>query len=472
MNRISQSPANNLLRKLPGVDVLLQRSQDLVARWGHEQVSQGLRHELSHLRDQLKTGDLVEVDASSIVAAVAAALELASGASLKPVLNLTGTVLHTNLGRASLPPQAVQAAAEAASQSSNLEFDLSTGKRGDRESHIESLVCELTGAEAATAVNNNAAAVLLILNTLALGRQVPVSRGELVEIGGSFRIPEVMQRSGCTLVEVGATNRTHLKDYRSAINANTALLMKVHASNYSIEGFTTAVAEADIASLARECDIPFVIDLGSGNLLDFPALGLPHEPTVADAIESGADLVSFSGDKLLGGPQGGIIAGKRELIELIKHNPLKRALRLDKMTLAALESVLRLYRNPVTLTQHLPGLRQLTRAIADIEAMAARVVGPLAQAISQDYEVSVREGFSQIGSGAMPAETIATVCLHIQSSSQSDTALRRLAAAFRQLPLPVIGRMNNGALIFDLRTLEDDSQFLEQLPRLGALLNC
>ena len=472
MNPISQSPANNLLRKLPGVDVLLQRSPDLVARWGHEQVSQGLRRELSHLREQLQSGELVEVDASVIVATVAAELELANGPSLKPVLNLTGTVLHTNLGRASLPPQAVQAAAEAASQNSNLEFDLNTGKRGDRESHIENLVCELTGAEAATAVNNNAAAVLLILNTLALGREVPVSRGELVEIGGSFRIPEVMQRSGCTLIEVGATNRTHLKDYRSAINANTALLMKVHASNYSIEGFTTAVAEADIASLARECDIPFVIDLGSGNLLDFPALGLPHEPTVADAIESGADLVSFSGDKLLGGPQAGIIAGKRDLIELIKHNPLKRALRLDKMTLAALESVLRLYRNPSTLTQHLPGLRQLTRTIADIEAMAGRVVGPLAQAVSQDYEVSVREGFSQIGSGAMPAETIATACLHIQSSSQSDTALRRLAAAFRELPLPVIGRMSNGALIFDLRTLENESQFVEQLPRLGALLNC
>ncbi len=472
MNHISQSPANDLLRKLPGVDALLQHSQHLLARWGHAQVSQALRHELSHLRDQLQSGGLVEVDASAIVATVAAELELVNGPSLKPVLNLTGTVLHTNLGRASLPPQAVEAAALAASQTSNLEFDLSTGKRGDRESHIESLVCELTGAEAATAVNNNAAAVLLILNTLALGREVPVSRGELVEIGGSFRIPEVMQRSGCTLVEVGATNRTHLKDYRGAINSNTALLMKVHASNYSIEGFTSAVAEADIAALARECGLPFVIDLGSGNLLDFPALGLPHEPTVADAIDSGADLVSFSGDKLLGGPQAGIIAGKRDLIEQIKSNPLKRALRLDKMTLAALEAVLRLYQNPATLTQHLPGLRQLTRPPADIEAMAARVTGPLTDAVSPGYEVSVCGGFSQIGSGAMPVETIATTCLHIQPRSQSDSALRRLAAAFRELPLPVIGRLSNGVLIFDLRTLEDELQFVEQLPCLGALLNC
>lgn len=472
MSHISQSPANNHLRKLPGVDALLQQSQNLVARWGHAQVSGGLRRELSHLRDQLQSGDLVEVDAVAIVATVAAELELANGPSLKPVLNLTGTVLHTNLGRASLPRQAVEAAALAASQTSNLEFDLNTGKRGDRESHIESLVCELTGAEAATAVNNNAAAVLLILNTLAQGREVPVSRGELVEIGGSFRIPEVMQRSGCTLVEVGATNRTHLKDYRSAINANTALLMKVHASNYSIEGFTSAAAEADIASLARECELPFVIDLGSGNLLDFTALGLPHEPTVADAIECGADLVSFSGDKLLGGPQAGIIAGKRDLIEQIKQNPLKRALRLDKMTLAALEAVLRLYRNPVTLTQHLPGLRQLTRCTADIEAMAARIVTPLADVISPHYEVSVRGGFSQIGSGAMPVETIATTCFYIQPSSPSDSALRRLAAAFRELPLPVIGRLSNGALIFDLRTLEDESQFLQQLTCLGVLLNC
>jgi L-seryl-tRNA(Ser) seleniumtransferase len=472
MSHISQSPANNLRRTLPGVDALLQRSQDLVARWGHAQVSQGLRRELSHLRDLLQRGDLVEVDATTIVATVAAELELANGPSLKPVLNLTGTVLHTNLGRASLPPQAVEAAALAASQTSNLEFDLSTGKRGDRESHIESLVCELTGAEAATAVNNNAAAVLLILNTLALGREVPVSRGELVEIGGSFRIPEVMQRSGCALVEVGATNRTHLKDYRGAINTHTALLMKVHASNYSIEGFTSVVPEADIAALAREFKLPFVIDLGSGNLLDFPALGLPHEPTVADAIKSGADLVSFSGDKLLGGPQAGIIAGKRNLIEQIKHNPLKRALRLDKMTLAALEAVLRLYLNPATLTQHLPGLRQLTRSTADIEAMAARLVAPLAEVISPHYKVSMRGGFSQIGSGAMPVETIATTCLYIQPSLQSDAALRRLGAAFRELPLPVIGRMSNGALIFDLRTLEEDAQFLEQLPRLGTLLNC
>lgn len=472
MDSISQSPANNLLRTLPGVDVLLQRSQDLVARWGHAQVSQGLRSELSHLRDQLQKGDVVEVDASAIVETVAAELESLNGPSLKPVLNLTGTVLHTNLGRASLPPQAVQAAALAASQSSNLEFDLSTGKRGDRESHIESLVCELTGAEAATAVNNNAAAVLLILNTLALGREVPVSRGELVEIGGSFRIPEVMQRSGCTLVEIGATNRTHLKDYRSAVNANTALLMKVHASNYSIEGFTSAVPEADIASLARECELPFVIDLGSGNLLDFAALGLPHEPTVADAIDSGADLVSFSGDKLLGGPQAGIIAGKRVLIDQIKQNPLKRALRLDKMTLAALEAVLRLYRNPATLAQHLPGLRQLTRPTADIEMMAARIVTPLAGVVAPHYEVSIRGGFSQIGSGAMPVETLATTCLHLHPSSQSDSALRRLAAAFRELPLPVIGRLKNGALILDLRTLEDELQFLQQLPRLRVLLHC
>ena len=361
---------------MPGVDSLLRQCPELVARWGHEQVLAALRAELEKLRHSLRAGELLEVEANNIKLAVLASLEKENNPSLRPVLNLTGTVLHTNLGRACLPEEAINAVVAAARYPSNLEIDLETGKRGDRDSHIEALVCELTGAEAATAVNNNAAAVLLVLNTLALAREVPVSRGELVEIGGSFRIPEVMQRSGCTLVEIGATNRTHLKDYRAAINSNTAALMKVHTSNYKIEGFTAAVAEVDLAALAHEHQLPLVIDLGSGNLVDFPALGLPQESTVADAIASGADLVTFSGDKLLGGPQAGILAGRADLIERIKQNPLKRALRLDKMTLAALEAVLRLYRNPDMLIQSMPGLRQLTRTTDDIQALAMNLLTP------------------------------------------------------------------------------------------------
>ncbi len=466
MEELTQSPEGNAYRQLPGVDALLQRSQHLIQRWGHDRVKIGLQRELGRLRQLLQAGDRVQPDATTIVSKVQTALEEQSTSSFIPVLNLTGTVLHTNLGRAILPPEAVEAVVAAAKYPGNLEFDLEQGKRGDRESHIESLICELTGAEAATAVNNNAAAVLLMLNTLALGGEVPVSRGELVEIGGSFRIPEVMARSGCTLVEVGATNRTHLKDFAVAVNANTAVLMKVHASNYSIEGFTTEVINPDLAALAHKHNLPFIVDLGSGNLVDFAALGLPAEPTVAQAIASGADLVSFSGDKLLGGPQAGIIVGRRDLIEQLKQNPLKRALRLDKMTLAALEAVLRLYQNPEALVERLPTLRYLTQATSAITAMANKLFGPLQEVLSPHYKVEVSPGFSQIGSGAMPVETLPTVCIRIVPQLEDDVALRRLASAFRALPLPVIGRLNNGALVFDLRCLEDDAEFIAQLPRL------
>ncbi len=470
MTNNTQSSGGDIYRQLPGIDTLLKRSSELLGRWGHKQVSNAFRRELDSLRLGLQNGENVGIEIDSIKSAVVAKLEEANRPSLRPVLNLTGTVLHTNLGRASLPKKAVEAVVAAATQPSNLEFNLETGKRGDRESHIEALICELTGAEAATAVNNNAAAVLLVLNTLALAKEVPVSRGELVEIGGSFRIPEVMQRSGCTLVEVGATNRTHLRDYKAAINSNTALLMKVHTSNYRIEGFTTAVAETELAGLASAHRLPFVIDLGSGSLVDFSALGLPNEPTVADAISGGADIVTFSGDKLLGGPQAGVIAGRRDLIEQIKQNPLKRALRLDKMTLAALASVLGLYRNPDTLVQNIPALRQLTRSVDVLEQQANRLLTPLQETLTPEYTVQVAKGFSQIGSGAMPEESIPTLCLHIKPTLEGDARLRALAKAFRVLPLPVLGRINNGALIFDLRCLEDESVFLNQLPALGAAL--
>lgn len=431
-----------------------------VSRWGHQQVTAILRVLLAELREKISAGTQPASDIESLRGELCRRLEAGEAASLVPVLNLTGTVVHTNLGRSSLPAEALAAVVATASQPSNLEFDLASGKRGKRECHVESLLCELTGAAAATAVNNNAAAVLLVLNTLALGREVPVSRGELVEIGGSFRIPEVMQRAGCKLVEVGATNRTHLHDYERAIGPDTALLMKAHTSNYRVEGFTSAVDERQLAVLAGQHDIPLVSDLGSGCLVDFSALGLPAEPTAAQMLADGVDLITFSGDKLLGGPQAGIIAGSRELIDAINANPLKRALRLDKMTLAALAEVLKLYRNPDTLAQHLPTLRHLTRTLADIQAQAQRLLPAMAATLCE-FELDVVESMSQIGSGALPVENIPSAAVRIRPDPSVDIAV--LAAQFRELPVPIIGRLQKGALLLDLRCLEDESAFLSQL---------
>lgn len=456
-------PIENPHRRIPSVDALLQQIPHPLARWGHQQVTIALREELAEIRAQISRGEAPATDAESIYQKASARLARSNSPSLKPVINLSGTVLHTNLGRASLPQEALDAVAAVAAAPSNLEFDLESGVRGDRESHIEALVCELTGAEAATAVNNNAAAVLLVLNTLAMNREVPVSRGELVEIGGSFRIPEVMQRASCTLVEVGATNRTHLKDFAKVINSNTALLMKVHTSNYQVEGFTSAVPEAELAQLAQEHQIPLVIDLGSGSLVDFGKLGLPPEPTAAEAIAQGADLITFSGDKLLGGPQAGLIAGRKDLIQQIKTNPLKRALRLDKMTLAALAEVLKLYRDPDSLLQRLPTLRQLTRPRDDIAAQAERLLPAVKNALAPAFSVVLADCSSQIGSGALPVQTLPSTALKITPCSGADADARQLAQALRLLPLPVIGRLHKTSIWLDLRCLEQEQAFIEQL---------
>jgi L-seryl-tRNA(Ser) seleniumtransferase len=455
-------------RELPSIDAMLQEMDAERERWGHTPVTKALRACISGLRAEIARGRKPDLSTQAVRHSVTQMLESDNRSTLTTVINLSGTVLHTNLGRASLPDTAIEAIVKVASSPSNLEFDLVSGKRGDRESHVEALICEATGAEAATAVNNNAAAVLLVLNTLALHKEVPVSRGELVEIGGSFRIPEVMTRAGCTLVEVGATNRTHLKDFRQAINSTTALLMKVHTSNYRVEGFTSEVDESELAALAREHELPFVHDLGSGNLVNLSALGLPDEPTAAQALANGADLITFSGDKLLGGPQAGLIAGRADLIEQIKSNPLKRALRLDKMTLAALAEVLKLYRDPQRLTEHLPTLRLLTRAQADIRAQAQALVPAVQTALAPAYEVSVADCVSQIGSGSLPIETLPSAALHIVASSRKDSELRQLADRMRQLPLPVIGRLHNSALWLDLRCLEAKQQpaFVAQLDSL------
>jgi L-seryl-tRNA(Ser) seleniumtransferase len=317
-------------------------------------------------------------------------------------------------------------------------------------------------------VNNNAAALLLVLNTLAQGLEIPVSRGELVEIGGSFRIPDIMEKSGCKLVEVGTTNRTHLKDYLRAVKNSTALILKVHTSNYSIEGFTSAVGESELAALAHQHNLPLVVDLGSGNLIDFSCYGLPEEPVITRAIRNGADIVTFSGDKLLGGPQSGIIAGRRDLIDQIRNNPLRRALRSDKLTLAALSEVLKIYRKPETLARELPTLQYLVKEESLIREQAVFLAPQLASCLPADFTVTPQPCLSQIGSGAMPVQNIPSYALAINATTDAD--IRRLSEAMRRLPCPVIGRLHEGKFLLDLRCLDDDEKFVEQARHLEHLL--
>lgn len=447
------------LASLPSVDRVLQHdaAAPLVAQHGRAAVTDAIRSVLAELR-AARTPE--HGAPGAILERVAERLEGAAQPSLRPVFNLTGTVLHTNLGRAQLPAEAIEAMSIAARHPVNLEYDLATGKRGERDEHVEALLCRLTGAQAATVVNNNAAALLLVLGSLAARRDVPVSRGELVEIGGSFRLPELMARSGCRLREVGTTNRTHLADYAEAVGPKTGLLLKVHTSNYAIEGFTAAVPEADLAALCRERGLPFVVDLGSGTLADLRRFGLPYEPTAQAALAHGADLVTFSGDKLLGGPQAGIIVGRADLLARIRRNPLRRALRVDKLTLAALGAVLRLYLDPDRLAERVPALRQLARPADEIRALAERLRPRVAAALAGQAAVEVIACESQIGSGALPTQRIASAGFAVRPGGD------RIAAAFRRLPVPVIGRVHQGAFILDLRCLEDEHGFAAQLERL------
>ena len=438
----------------PSVDRILAwpLMQALVASHGRVLVLDCLREALELWR----AGSVS--DEAGLTQAVQQRVERILAPSMQPVHNLTGTVLHTNLGRAPLPPEAVEAMVAVALGASNLEFDLQTGLRGDRDDHVEQWICRLTGAEAATVVNNNAAAVLLVLNALAQRREVVVSRGELIEIGGSFRLPDIMARAGCRLREVGATNRTHIHDYVEAIGPRTALLLKAHTSNFSIEGFTKALSEAQLADIAHEHGLPLVVDLGSGSLIDMQTLGLPAEPVVRRVLEQGADIVTFSGDKLLGGPQAGIIAGRADLVARVRKSPLKRALRCDKMTLAALEAVLRLYADPDTLVQKVPTLRLLTRSTDDIRRIAEALVPALATWAGSDFSTDVCEVSSQIGSGSLPLERLPSAALRLRSNSsnkrQRSRHLRELAERLRRLPQPVIGRIADDSLLLDCRCVE------------------
>lgn len=445
--------------------------QDGVAIYGHGAMVEAVRAAIEALRTEIRTGTAPtesRAEAALRLAGLARqVLEARDETKMRRVFNLTGTVLHTNLGRAAYPEAAVAAAETAMRHPLALEYDLEAGKRGQRDDAVQALVAEITGAEDACLVNNNASAVLLVLAALGAGRETIVSRGELIEIGGSFRMPEIMAAAGTRLREVGTTNRTHLKDYKAAIGSETALLMKVHTSNYKVMGFTKEVESAELAELGKTQNLPFVDDLGSGVLVDLARWGLPHERTVQEAIRDGADLVTFSGDKLLGGPQAGFIAGRRDLVRACAAHPLKRALRLDKVRLAALEATLKLYRAPENLDRTLPTIRAFARSVEDLRALAEHLRPHLATILEPRFPVSVAETRSQIGSGSMPLDTIPSAGLAIAAPGG---AADRLARALRHLPIPVIGRIENDAVLLDVRCLEDVDGFIGQLDRLPALI--
>ncbi|WP_233115913.1 L-seryl-tRNA(Sec) selenium transferase [Aggregatibacter actinomycetemcomitans] len=461
-----------LYQALPAVDKLLKTPQgeQLVAEFGHSATVNMCRDLLQQAREHIKRHEnlphfLQNTDAT--FQHLKEQLLLQQQVNIKTVHNLTGTVLHTNLGRALWSPAAQQAALDAMQGNVALEYDLSAGERSHRDNYISALIQQLTGAEAACVVNNNAAAVLLMLATFAQGKEVIISRGELIEIGGAFRIPDIMAQAGCKLVEVGTTNRTHLKDYRNAINENTAFLMKVHSSNYQICGFTHSVDEQELADLGKEFGIPVITDLGSGALMDLKQFGLPEEPTVQEKLQHGVDLISFSGDKLLGGPQAGIIVGKKALIQQLQAHPLKRVLRCDKVTLAGLEATLRLYLQPEKITEKLTALLLLTQPMERLQAQAEQLKVRLENRLNTNYVIAIEPSEAQIGSGSQPLARIPSVAVTIAPASEKTPAkTTALFARLLALPQPVIGRIERDKIWLDLHSLASLDRLLNSLETL------
>jgi len=448
-----------LLRALPSVDRLLARAETdaQLAKAAKPVLIAGIRAALEMQRARILAADTPAQNTSADIEAIwrqaVANIQDALQPNLRRVINATGVVVHTNLGRSLLAEQAADNVMQVAARYSNLEFDLAKGRRGSRYSAVHDLLCELTGAEAAMVVNNNAGAVFLALETLARGREVVVSRGELVEIGGSFRIPDVMARSGAILKEVGTTNRTHPKDYISAIAEHTGLLLKAHTSNFSVIGFTKSVSLAELVEIGRERQVPVMEDLGSGTLIDFSQYGLTAEPTVQASVRAGVDLVTFSGDKLLGGPQAGIMLGRKSLIDAIKSNPLNRALRIDKLTLAALESTLRLYRNPRQAVQAIPTLRMLTEAMAPIAHRAAALIDQLKQLNCDRLQIKQIERASKAGGGALPLLDLPSQCVAL---AHEDMSAHQLEIFMRMRCPAIIGRIEDDYFLMDMRTVQDD----------------
>lgn len=448
----------SMLRQIPKVDEILKMRgiESLTGSYPRQLVVEAVRKTLDEIRRDILEGRAVEGDSETgtdpdrITARVNIALGLLARPNLRRVINATGVVLHTNLGRAVLCPGAVEAVHMAATGYSNLELNLDSGKRGSRYAPVEGILSRLTGAQSSLVVNNNAAAVLLALGTLAKGSEVIVSRGQLVEIGGSFRIPEVMEQSGAILREVGSTNKTYPDDYRRAINEKTALLLHVHTSNYRIVGFTRETTVEELAELGRENGIPVMSDLGSGSLLGMEQLGLPPEPTVQQTVAAGADVVTFSGDKLLGGPQAGIIVGKKDLLDRMKKNPLTRALRIDKMTVAALEATLREYLDGRTVMQNIPTLRMIGASGEQLYERAGALALLLEEAVGSRARISVEKGSSAVGGGAMPTAELPAWLVSVRPA---EMAVEELAGRLREGDPAVVGRIQDDCLLLDVRTI-------------------
>lgn len=455
---------NTLFRNIPKVDVLLEKIEivKLIEKYHRDVVVDVIREEIDKLRNFIKENDdidLIEDKINNLVENITLSVKKVYSYNLRKVINGTGTILHTNLGRAIISKKHANYLSDVVTSYSNLEYNLEEGKRGERYSHFEKLICKITGAESAMAVNNNAAAVMLVLSSMAENKEVIVSRGELVEVGGKFRIPDVMKSSNAHLVEIGTTNKTHLEDYEDAITENTGVLLKVHTSNFKILGFTESVSIDELCKLGREKDIPVIEDIGSGVLVDLSKYGLEYEPTVQDSIKAGVDIVSFSGDKLLGGPQAGIIVGKKKYIDKMKKNPLTRAFRIDKFTATILEMIFHEYLNEEDAIKNIPVLSLITKDIKEIEESANKLYEKLSD-IKDVANVEIEDTLSQIGGGSLPAERIKSKCVTIMPKNISTSALEE---KLRQGENPVVGRISDDKLILDMRTvLEDEIDILSQ----------